>query len=80
MVDRIFASITRTVVPAIVGLIVAALLKVGLQVDDTLVTDLVTVTVTGLYYGAVRWLEVNVSPKLGWFIGAPGAPKYEAAA
>lgn len=76
MVDKILASIIRTVVPVVVGVLVAAAAKVGFHLTDDTFTGVITTGVTAIYYAGVRWLEVNVTPKLGWLLGKAGAPKY----
>ena len=76
MVDKIFASLIRTVVPVIVGVLVAAFAKVGLQLTDDTFTGVITTAVTALYYAGARWLEVKVAPWWGWLSGKAGAPQY----
>jgi len=78
MVDKIFASVIRTVVPLLVGIAFAALAKVHLNIDNALLTDAITAGVTTAYYAGVRWLEVAVNHKWGWALGKAGAPQYEA--
>lgn len=70
------ASIIRTVVPAVVGLIVTLALKAGIQLDDAAVTSVVTSVVTGVYYVAVRLLETKVAPSFGWLLGLAKTPEY----
>jgi len=76
MVDKILPSIIRTVVPAVVGVLVAALAVAGLHLDAVVFTPTITLAVTSGYYAGVRWLEVKFGPKFGWLLGKAGAPKY----
>lgn len=73
------ASLIRTVVPLVVGAIVAFL--ASHQIDATkhedFLAQLVGAGVAGLYYLAVRYLEVYVRPRFGWLLGKPGAPVYD---
>ena len=78
MVDKILASVIRTVVPVIVGLLVAGLAKFGFHLTDDTFTGVITTAVKGAYYAAARWLEVKVNPAWGWLLGKAGAPKYDA--
>jgi len=78
MADKILASIVRTVVPVIVGVLVASAAKVGFHLTDDTFTGVVTTGVTALYYAGTRWLEVNVAPRWGWLLGRVGAPQYKA--
>lgn len=76
--DKIGASVVRTTVPVIVGILLGAALKVGLHIDAAWVTEAVTAGVTAAYYGVARYLEVFVSSKWGWLLGKIGAPQYAA--
>jgi len=76
--DKILASVVRTVVPVVVGLLVVEGAKVGLHFTDDALTSEVTVGVTALYYAGARWLEANVGPRWGWLLGKVGAPQYKA--
>lgn len=69
-------SLIRTFVPILVGLAVSLGLKFGFELDVEGVTDLSTALVTAVYYAAVRFLEVKVSPKWGWLLGKPKQPVY----
>lgn len=76
MVDKILASLIRTVVPVIVGLLVSGLAKFGFHLTDDTFTGVITTGVTAVYYVSVRWLEINITPRLGWLLGKAGAPQY----
>ena len=83
-------SLVRTLVPVVVGSVLAWFAAKGLPVDPDLETTL-TVALTGLatfvYYAVVRLLEVKVSPWWGNLLGtknspdsySPGRPPYDAA-
>ncbi len=76
-VPPFLASLIRTVVPFLVGLLVSLLARLGLGdlVDVAGLTELLTLVVGALYYAAVRWLEQN-NPAWGWLIGYATAPTY----
>lgn len=71
------ASILRTVVPFVVGLLLTVLAKLGLSdlVDVDGLTELVTIVVGAAYYAAARWLEQR-DQRWGWLIGYATAPTY----
>ena len=52
-----FASIVRTVVPMVVGVIVGQAACIGLDLDQAAVTSIVTVVAGYVYYHAARLLE-----------------------
>jgi len=62
------ASVIRTLVPIIVGTLVAN----GIEIDS----EALTVVIIGLYYSVVRLLEVNF-PSAGWLLGLKGTPNYQ---
>lgn len=68
-------SIIRTVVPAIVGTIVAQALKAGIDIDGTAVSSALTPVAIGGYYALVRWAETRW-PKAGMLLGVPRPPSY----
>jgi hypothetical protein len=69
-------SIVRTIVPVIVGLIIAGLARIGLD----LAPDQIGVWLDGLvvsgYYAVLRLLESKV-PAFGWLLGLPAPPSYD---
>ncbi|MDM4761873.1 hypothetical protein QT381_02500 [Galbitalea sp. SE-J8] len=71
------ASIIRTLVPPLVGAIVAGLTALGLPVDGDL-SRLLEATLfaaaTAVYYIGVRVLETYVSPRFGWLLGLAKSP------
>lgn len=53
----LYASIVRTLVPYIVGVLVAQAARVGMDLDPVAATSVVTVVVAGAYYSVARFLE-----------------------
>jgi hypothetical protein len=69
-------SVVRTLVPVVVGSVLAALASVGLDLPEGLVTEVVATVIITLYYAGVRLLEENVSPVWGWLLGVAKVPQY----
>lgn len=69
-------SLVRTIVPVVVGLILTSLAKIGFDIPEGLVTEVVATVLITVYYGAVRLLETYVAPAWGWLLGKAKAPKY----
>lgn len=61
------ASVLRTVVPVIVGVLLGQAAKVGFNLPEGAVTQVVTVIVTGVYYTLARVLE-KYQPAIGSFL------------
>lgn len=77
MSDQI-VSIIRTIVPSLVGAIVAFFVSKGINVDEATqaqAISLLTVVFISLYYSAARYLETKY-PKLGYLLGVPKTPTY----
>ncbi len=75
----LWASIVRTVVPALVGLVLGLIARWNLPLDpefEDALTALLTGVFTAAYYVAVRLLETYVTPKLGWLLGLAREPEY----
>lgn len=73
----LWASIVRTVVPLIVGAVITWAVGLGIILDEQfepLLTSLLMLAFTGIYYIAVRLLETYVTPKLGWLLGLAKTP------
>lgn len=68
------ASLTRTVVPLIVGWLVALGLLDWTGLDAAGLTGLVTAAVAAAYYAVARVLELYVRPRFGWLLGLAKAP------
>ena len=76
----LFDSLVRTVVPSIVGAVLAALAKSGMTIDsdfELALTAALTTLFGFIYYAAARILEVYVTPKFGWLLGLARIPTYE---
>ena len=76
--SALWVSIVRTIVPIIVGGVLAWLAARGITPLDsemhTNLTAVLTVALSGLYYVAVRLLEVYVAPRFGWLLGLAKQP------
>jgi hypothetical protein len=68
-------SVIRTIVPVIVGLILSAAVKAGLDIDEQTLTQIVDAAVIGGYYALIRFGESRY-PAVGWFLGLPVSPQY----
>lgn len=66
--SSIIISIQRTVVPMVVGFILAFLTKTGLEADDPTLVAALTTIFSALYYTGFRLLEEKF-PKFGKFLG-----------
>ena len=64
-------SIIRTVVPLIVGVILAQAARIGLDLPAGAVEEIVTVVAATVYYAAARWLEQRY-PALGRILLSAG--------
>lgn len=64
----------RTIVPAIVGLVITLALRAGLDLHGY--APEITTVVTALYYSAARLAEEYVSPRFGWLLGVAAKPHY----
>jgi hypothetical protein len=73
-------SLWRTVVPLIVGTLVAWLAHAGLNVDSAAATAWLTGAFSAAYYTVFRLLEAHVSPAWGWLLGLARPPQYQAPA
>ena len=68
-------ALVRTFVPAVVGLLLAALAKINANVDNDALAALVDAVFVGGYYTVVRFLEAHW-PALGVLLGIPRQPTY----
>lgn len=76
--DSIIALI-RTVVPALIGSLIAVGVEAGIQIEEGTaesITALLIPICISAYYALATYLERNVNPKLGWLLGQPKAPSY----
>lgn len=74
-VSALGASIVRTVVPAIMALLITAGLRVGIEIPDS-IEAVITTVVMAVYYAIIRLLETRVGPAWGWLLGYARAPEY----
>lgn len=77
----VLTSILRTFVPMLVGLIVTAGLRLGVDLGEdpetiAAITGAITVLIGTIYYAVVRELETRVGPAWGWLLGRANAPQY----
>ncbi len=68
-----FASLLRTIVPVIVGVLLGQAAKLGFNLPEGAVTEIVTVVITGVYFLIVRVLEQEW-PIVGRWLLALGLP------
>lgn len=80
--SAILASVVRTLVPILVGVIVSVAAKLNVDLDagtaETLVNGLISAAISLLYYVIARVLELFQSSKFGWLLGFAKAPAYKA--
>jgi len=69
-------ALVRTVVPAVVGLLLAAAAKANIDIDGAALNGVVDALVIGAYYVAVRQLEQRW-PRFGVLLGIPKQPTYQ---
>lgn len=68
-------SVLRTLVPMIYALLVRWGVVEWLDPDDLLLTNFITVVVTGVFYVVLRWAEQHWD-KIGWLLGYAKQPVY----
>lgn len=68
----LFASVIRTIVPLIVGPLIA---RFGFDPDDPGTTLWISAVASGIYYLVVRLLELK-APTLGYLLGVAKQPTY----
>jgi len=73
------ASIVRTIVPVIVGVVLGAAARRGFELDSGAITETVTVVITTAYYAVVRLLETRIAPAWGYLLGVAKVPTYPSA-
>lgn len=74
----LLTSITRTIIPTIIGWIVGGLALVGVTIPESVqgwISGLLVFLVALIWYVVVRALE-HKWPKLGWLLGVPKKPVY----
>ncbi|MFW5415095.1 hypothetical protein J0910_29905 [Nocardiopsis sp. CNT-189] len=60
-----YDSIVRTLVPVVVGILLVQAARIGLDLPEGALAEIVTVVVTAAYYGLARLVEEHVSPVVG---------------
>ena len=74
-------SLVRTLTPFLAGLLGTFLLdKLGVAVDSSTTSALLTAGIGYGYYVVARFLEVFASAKWGYILGLPKNPQYAPAA
>lgn len=73
----LLVSVVRTIVPVVVGLIISTLATAGIEIDENSLRVVVDGLFVGGYYALVRVLEKQ-HPAIGWLLGLPAAPSYDA--
>jgi hypothetical protein len=74
---NVLTSYIRTIVPVTVGLGISTLSKLGIDLDPGPLTIVIDAVFIGAYYALARALEAKL-PQLGWLLGAPHEPVYDA--
>lgn len=72
------AGLWRTVVPVIVGTLVAWLAHAGIGVDSAAATAWLTAAFSSGYYALFRLAEQHLGAGWGWFLGLARPPQYPA--
>lgn len=73
----LYASVVRTVVPYIVGVILGWAAAAGIEPDEKLegaIALALSALFGTLWYVAARILETYVSPRFGWLLGLAKSP------
>lgn len=73
--NDIIISTIRTVVPALVGILIGQAARVGIDIDSQALTAVLTSVLVGVYYIVVRALG-NKDPRFEWLLGSPKTPTY----
>ncbi len=74
--DAIAASIIRTFVPIIVGVIGGWVIRLGIDIDGITINTYVTAAVGAAYYAIVRFAETR-NPRIGVLLGSRKTPVYD---
>ncbi|RGD59403.1 hypothetical protein DR950_17825 [Kitasatospora xanthocidica] len=75
---NLYLSLLRTGVPALVGWLVAAAARYGLDFDATALAGVLVPLVSFVYYAVFRAAEHYLSPRWGWLLGYAKPPAYPA--
>lgn len=74
--DDLWYSIRRTLIPLVVGWLLAQAARYGFSIPPESLTGVLEPIFAGAYYVVVRWLEMKF-PQLGILLGALKQPTYE---
>lgn len=74
-VSDYLVSLIRTAVPVLVGLLIAALAKAGLKLDEGTLSPLIDGLAVGGYYAVIRAAETRW-PLAGYLLGWKSQPTY----
>lgn len=78
--NGLFTSFVRTVVPLIVGSLVAFAATAGVELPGEALAEVLTVVISSAYYLFFRWLETKGVTWAGFFLGSRKQPEYVEAA
>lgn len=73
--DDLWYSIRRTIVPIVVGYLLAQAARYGFHIPEEALTGVLEPIFAGAYYVVVRYLEMKF-PQLGLMLGALKQPTY----
>lgn len=74
--DDLWYSIRRTVIPILVGWVLAQGARYGFSIQEGDLTGIFEAVGAGVYYTIVRWIEMKF-PEIGILLGAMKKPRYE---
>lgn len=74
--NNIVVSWIRTVVPVLIGSVVAYATSKGIEIDSAALEAALVPAAISLYYLLARWAEAKLSPQFGWLLGYANAPEY----
>ena len=73
--DDLLLSLRRTLVPILVGFLLAQATRAGFAIPADQLTGVIEALITGTYYAIVRIVEVSW-PAAGVLLGASKQPRY----
>lgn len=66
----------RTAVPMIVGYLSSWLVRQGFDINDDMLSAVITAVAGFLYFAVAKWLETHKHSKFGWLLGSSKVPVY----
>jgi hypothetical protein len=79
MLSDSIVALIRTIVPSIIGSLIALGVNAGIEFGEgtaeNLSVALIPICISA-YYALATYLERNVNANLGWLLGQPKAPTY----